>query len=239
MSKDRPRHRPSPALIVGGVALFIALGGTGYSTVTTLLPQNSVRSPQVINGSLRTTDLSRRTIASVKRKGAPGARGAQGAGGPRGATGAQGAAGAQGQTGVQGGVGAGAGAITFDQAKVVNDPGRRLAFGELTLVPRCNNQGANQAFGLDAEASVAASLHSGYTTYRSFDNTYEVHQDHIDLSPLTPHFTGLIGATNIGYVAWEGVLIYHSSSRVITVTFHAVNNADTGRCQLTGTVVSA
>jgi hypothetical protein len=37
-------RRPSPAIVISLVALFVALSGTSYSAVTKLLPKNSVGS---------------------------------------------------------------------------------------------------------------------------------------------------------------------------------------------------
>ena len=70
------------------------------------MPRNSVGSAQVINGSLKKVDLSKKTIAALK--GARGPRGLQGAAGPAGLPGPQGpkgdpgAPGAPGQPGAQG-----------------------------------------------------------------------------------------------------------------------------------------
>jgi hypothetical protein len=73
------------------IALFVALGGTSYAAANSLLPRNSVGSPQVVNGSLKTIDLSKKARAALK-----GNRGLKGATGATGATGAAGAAGAPG-----------------------------------------------------------------------------------------------------------------------------------------------
>jgi len=59
-------RRPSPAIVVSVIALFVALGGTLYAAVTKLLPKNSVGSSQVINGSLQKADISKKAIASLK-----------------------------------------------------------------------------------------------------------------------------------------------------------------------------
>lgn len=80
------------------LALFVALGGTSVAATNALLPRNSVGSPQVVNGSLRTADLAKATIRGLK-----GNRGPRGLAGPRGATGAQGPTGAQGAQGDPGG----------------------------------------------------------------------------------------------------------------------------------------
>src|SRR5262245_66696764 len=85
------RRRPSPAMVVSLVALFVALGGTGYAALQ--IPKNSVGSPQVINGSLGTADLSRKARTALK-----GNRGARGPAGAAGAARAPGAPGAPGAT---------------------------------------------------------------------------------------------------------------------------------------------
>jgi hypothetical protein len=59
-------HRPSAALVVSVIALFVALSGTSYSAVTKLLPKNSVGPAQVVNGSLQKADLARTTIKALK-----------------------------------------------------------------------------------------------------------------------------------------------------------------------------
>ena len=61
-----PFRRPSPALVVAGIALLVALSGTSYAAIT--LPRNSVgtiqlkpgavTSPKVRDGSLAAADLS-------------------------------------------------------------------------------------------------------------------------------------------------------------------------------------
>jgi len=84
-------------------ALFFALGGTSFAAGNALLPGNSVGTKQVINGSLRTNDLSSKARSALKgntgRRGPAGAQGAQGAQGATGATGAQGVQGVQGAAG--------------------------------------------------------------------------------------------------------------------------------------------
>jgi hypothetical protein len=92
--------RPSSATVIAVVALFVALGGTSYATVTTLLPKNGVGSTQVINGSLQKVDLSTKAIRGLR-----GTRGPQGVAGPQGVTGPQGATGPQGQKGDKGDTG--------------------------------------------------------------------------------------------------------------------------------------
>jgi hypothetical protein len=44
------RHRPSPAIIVASVALFVSLGGVGYAAIT--IPDNSVGGSQLKNNAV-------------------------------------------------------------------------------------------------------------------------------------------------------------------------------------------
>jgi hypothetical protein len=88
-------RRPSPATIISLVALFIALGGTGYAAFA--VPKNSVGSAQVINRSLRTADLSPKAVDALK-----GSRGPEGPAGPQGPAGEKGAAGEKGSAGAAG-----------------------------------------------------------------------------------------------------------------------------------------
>jgi hypothetical protein len=85
------------------LALFLALGGTTYAASTALIGKNTVASPQVVNGSLKTLDLSKKARAALKgNRGLQGLRGLTGAPGAKGATGAQGAQGVQGVQGPPG-----------------------------------------------------------------------------------------------------------------------------------------
>jgi hypothetical protein len=89
--------------IVAFLALFVALGGTSIAAGTALGPRNSVASPQVVNGSLQTVDLSRKARRALKgNRGARGPAGSQGATGPAGPAGPTGPPGPS--TGPAGGV---------------------------------------------------------------------------------------------------------------------------------------
>jgi hypothetical protein len=81
------RFRLSPALVVAGAALLIALGDTGWATVSQLVPRssvgtaqlrnNAVTSAKIKNGQVRLVDLAR----TARR---PGPRGPAGPAGPAG-----------------------------------------------------------------------------------------------------------------------------------------------------------
>jgi hypothetical protein len=103
------RFRPSPATALSALALFVALGGTGYAAVT-LLP-NSVGTREVKNNSLLRQDFKAGQLpagrrGSTGRTGPAGARGPAGATGPGGATGPAGPAGPAGAAGATGAPGA-------------------------------------------------------------------------------------------------------------------------------------
>jgi hypothetical protein len=73
-------RRPSPALIVALVALFVALGGTSYAAVA--LPRNSVGSVQIKNRAVTQTKIAKKTLVAL--------RGRRGLTGPKGPAGIQG-----------------------------------------------------------------------------------------------------------------------------------------------------
>ncbi len=96
--------------IVGYLALFFALTGTSYAATTSMLPQNSVGTKQVIDHSLLKVDFKAGQLphgaagpqGAQGPKGDAGPPGAQGATGPQGAQGATGPQGTQGTQGIQG-----------------------------------------------------------------------------------------------------------------------------------------
>ena len=73
---DRKRLRPSPAMVVACIALFISLGGVGYSAIR--LPANSVTTKHVRNYSLLKKDFKRGQLP----RGPRGLQGIQGVPGP-------------------------------------------------------------------------------------------------------------------------------------------------------------
>jgi len=57
---------PSPALAVALLALFVALGGTGYAALK--LPKNSVGSKQLAKGAVKNSDLAANAVTGPKVK---------------------------------------------------------------------------------------------------------------------------------------------------------------------------
>ena len=86
----RTRLVPSPAMAVALVALFVALGGTGYAV--TKLPSNSVGTTQLRKNAVTSSRIRPRTIrlSDISTSTRTSLRGAQG---PQGPTGPQGPAG--------------------------------------------------------------------------------------------------------------------------------------------------
>ena len=89
-------RRPSPSLVISVVALFVAMGGTGYAAFrpgkntvgAAQIKTGAVGSSEVKNKSLKTVDLSSAAIKSLRgQKGATGAPGLPGANGTNGAPG--------------------------------------------------------------------------------------------------------------------------------------------------------
>jgi hypothetical protein len=90
------RHRPSPAMFVACVALFVALTGTSVAVTTQLVPRNSVGTPQLKSNAVTGAKVKNFSLvrADFKRNQLP-----RGPVGPRGAQGPQGPAGPAGPAG--------------------------------------------------------------------------------------------------------------------------------------------
>ncbi|MBA3734525.1 MAG: hypothetical protein H0W90_04910 [Actinobacteria bacterium] len=82
------KFRPSPAMVIGCLALLLALGGTGYAA-SQALPRNSVTSIQVKDRSLLARDFKAGQIP----RGPAGPAGAAGSAGPQGPAGPAGSSG--------------------------------------------------------------------------------------------------------------------------------------------------
>ncbi len=143
------RPRLTYANAIASLALFVALGGTGYAA--TQLAPDSVGTTQ-----LRAGAVTGAKIAAKTRKALKGTRGPAGAAGPRGAVGPAGAAGAAGANGAPGvdGVNGVDGAVSSKTGYVdgplsvpastsnfqtvgtaVPGPGRYLGIAKLTVTP--------------------------------------------------------------------------------------------------------
>jgi hypothetical protein len=131
------RSRVSSAHVIALIALFVALGGTGYAAVK--LPKNSVGASQirtngvgsseVKNGSLGKADFKASDLP-VGATGAPGAQGAQGLKGDKGNPGTDGTNGTDGTDGTDGAPGTvGAATTVFFQAPADLADGANMSYG--------------------------------------------------------------------------------------------------------------
>jgi hypothetical protein len=57
----KSKFRPSPALLISCLALFLALTGSAFAVA-----KNSVRSAQIVNGAVKTVDLGKDAVKSGK-----------------------------------------------------------------------------------------------------------------------------------------------------------------------------
>jgi hypothetical protein len=62
----RGRLRPSPAMVVAFIALFVAIGGSSYAV--TRLPPKSVGAKQIRTGAVRTVHIARNAVTGAKIK---------------------------------------------------------------------------------------------------------------------------------------------------------------------------
>ncbi|MEA2444213.1 MAG: hypothetical protein QOJ12_1505 [Thermoleophilales bacterium] len=93
MQRFRP-HRPSPAMVVALLALFVAMGGAGYAAFK--LPKNSVGTKQIKPSAVNSSKVRDGSLLAQDF------RAGQLPAGPAGPAGLQGPQGQQGPTGAQG-----------------------------------------------------------------------------------------------------------------------------------------
>jgi len=99
-------RKPSPALVIAGLALAISLSGVSYAA--SVLPRNSVGTVQIRNGAIVSSKIKNRSLVALDFKagqvpaGAPGPKGDRGDKGAEGETGPAGPLGARGLTGPAG-----------------------------------------------------------------------------------------------------------------------------------------
>jgi hypothetical protein len=94
----RKLHLPSPAMAIALLALFVAIGGTGYAALK--LPKNSVSSKQIRKGAVKNSDLAANAVTGAKvRRGSLSSSDFAAGSLPQGPVGPQGDKGATGATG--------------------------------------------------------------------------------------------------------------------------------------------
>jgi hypothetical protein len=104
-------QRPSPALVVASLALFVALGGVGYAAATigtADIKNSAVTGEKIKNRTITKKDINRKTVKSLR-----GSKGETGPAGPAGAIGPDGPIGPQGPTGAEGPQGSAGTAVAY------------------------------------------------------------------------------------------------------------------------------
>ncbi len=127
----------TPSLAVSMIALFVALGGTGYAI--SKLPANSVGAKQLQKNAVDSSKVKDKSLtakdfaAGQLPAGAPGATGATG---PQGAPGTAGAPGAKGDTGATGAAGSALAYAYVEDLSPVNVPAARAKGITTAMVTR-------------------------------------------------------------------------------------------------------
>jgi hypothetical protein len=81
-------RRPSPALVISMVALFVAMGGTGYAALK--LPKNSVGSKQIRTGAVGSSEVKNGSLTKKDFRAGQIPAGPRGLAGPAGTNGING-----------------------------------------------------------------------------------------------------------------------------------------------------
>jgi hypothetical protein len=81
-------RRPSPALVISIVALFVAMGGTGYAALK--LPKNSVGSKQIRTGAVGSSEVKNGSLTKKDFRAGQIPAGPRGLAGPAGTNGING-----------------------------------------------------------------------------------------------------------------------------------------------------
>jgi len=115
-----------------------------------------------------------------------------------------------------------------------------LKLDELTVKGECYELFGVRTVGLAVATSANADVNYTYVENNdAVNNSLSTHASGFSLAAGTNHEVLEGGnAPGGGTLRFEGQLVYHNSQRVITVTFHAVSNPETARCQITGTAIN-
>ena len=195
------------------MALFIALGGTGYAAIK--LPANSVGTKQLKKNAV--------TLQKIKPSARKALRGRQGDPGPRGPEGARGATGPQ---------GAGPVRLDWSGTAAAGTTSALYSRGGLSITARCS-AGPAVAVRLGAAGGTGATASVTWTHEESDQpNTTTTQQGSITNGVLD------VGATASGdFRRLEGQAVLRSAdgSLVVSVVFHAFVNSSGGACKVDGT----
>ena len=186
--RHRP-HRPSPAMVIALIALFVALGGTGYAAAT-----GSIDSREIKNSSIQGTDVKDKSLTPKDFQGS--IRGPAGRDGATGATGAPGLAGATGPSGAKGDKGDDGDTGPAGATNVVTRTGTQFAVtrnGFASGTATCNAGERATGGGVSADTNVffpqvTESLPVGSTPPTGWKVTVGLH-DQATTAPATASMT--------------------------------------------------
>lgn len=206
---DLSRWKPSPAMVVAMVALFVALGSAGWaataaknSVTSKSIKDGAVKGKDVKDDTLTGADISESTLTGVQGiRGERGPAGPQGPAGPAGATGPQGPAGPEGPAGTAGPAG----------------PDFTGSYGSLAVATNAIGTAeiANGSVGVADLGPIPAVLARGTAPQGMANNTYtkvelpsedydmgSMHNDFVESSKLTASVTGIYAVS--GHVQLQG-----------------------------------
>jgi hypothetical protein len=222
-------RRPSPAMVVALIALFVALGGGAYAALK--LPKGSVGTKQLKKGAVTPPKLAASTLKKLKGKT-----------GPPGSPGAPGAPGTPGQDGAAGPAGPGAKLFTAEPVASATDAYVQLGkAGPFTLHTRCRISGGT----VDAALIVtgpALTLDAVYVSRASGSGTVTLTDSDIEATPTiaSPVVIGGIGSASGGKVgtAWTSALLQSNSSVAVQswVRAESAGGELTDSCRITAIV---
>jgi hypothetical protein len=210
------------------LALFIALGGTTYAASNALIGGNTVASPQVVNGSLQTKDLSKKARKALK--GNRGLRGLRGAAGP---TGPAGAAGAKGDTGA---IGPSASFMSLGTGNhTIPEPGGGLStpITSLTLT--------TGSYVVHVTGSVTR---AGLTAGQGATHTFQIRRDGVFITNATIQVTTVQGSTGsaIADFAMTRLMTITGTQTITLVGFNTTatgTSSSTQNVAMTATLVGS
>jgi hypothetical protein len=165
MRRSRLR-RPSPALVISGIALFISLGGTGYAAAQLHSGATSATS----NGGHKAPakPLTAKQVKKLIAAYLAAHHGLRGPAGPQGAAGATGLAGSQGGIGQTGPQGPGAQPIVYsERGEVASTPAATV--GPWTVSLACAN-GPKTTVEFTGPGSIAYTVSIGSGEATTFNN---------------------------------------------------------------------
>lgn len=208
-------HRPSPAMVVALLALFIALGGTAMAAF--VVSSNSQIAPGTIYGhnapagknknvvadSVSGADVKESTLGQV----------------PSAANGAR--------------------RIAFNHPDADASPANVLTLDEMTLKAQCHRtQDVITTLDLYVASTVSSDINFIFGERNNQGQTDMVANGY-GIAANGQQFLQDVQLLGGSVERAEGQLVYHNANRVIALTLHAVANSSSHRCQVTGVAVPA